>query len=207
MVSVGFLFLIQPTLEMWKRHVYSEVSKDEQPEWLRKGVRIADLVLLAAIITAVVGASEMSSGDMDLARTMKRVSCALSLAIVGITLLGSIYTHVHFGLRIRPTLVLVVLSLLCLVVAVFRIVQAFSTDPTDASHSRAAFYILQITIEAIAVSIILAMNINAVFPPEEAKSDAESETYPAIVRPPQYEMRTNGAYDQVHTQHYKQESV
>jgi hypothetical protein len=125
-------------------------------------------VLLAAIITAVVGSSMTgNSNSTSLVKTLRRVSYILSLAVVIVTLVGVVYTHFHFSCRTGPTLLLIAVSALCLVVAVFRVAQIYSTNPDAPVRSRAAFYILQVTMEFIAVSILLAINTNEVFPAEK----------------------------------------
>jgi len=200
MVSIGFLFLISPTVEMWKRHVYSEVPKAMAPTWLRHWVRIADLVLLAAIITAVVGSSQMSSGanaNMDSIRTMRRVSAVLSLVVVVITLLGAVYTHFHFSLRVRPTLIIVAISLVCLVIAAYRLAQVVDTT-SAAVRSRPMFWVLQITMEVVALGIILAININDEFPAGQPSSPYDTPANePLQAQYPLYEVRSEQQYKPV----------
>lgn len=35
MISVGPLFLIEPIISCWKRHIESGVAKADQPRWVR----------------------------------------------------------------------------------------------------------------------------------------------------------------------------
>lgn len=175
LVSIGFLFLISPIIELWKRHVLSEVSMADRPRWVATLTKICQLVLLAAVITAVVGASMMSyDTSTTTINALRRVSYILSMVVVVITLLGVVYTHFHFTLNTRGTAFLVWVCAVCTICSVYRIVQIFSTNPDSAVRSHAAFYVLQAAMEVLAVVPLLAINMNAMFPGENDHSEHSS---------------------------------
>jgi hypothetical protein len=84
LVSVGFLFLIDPVIELWRRHIASCLPTHEQPGWVKRAAWILKVGLLAAIATGVVGASKTSSAlnTQDGAQTvqqLRKVSYVLAL--------------------------------------------------------------------------------------------------------------------------------
>lgn len=86
LVSVGFLFLIEPVIELWKRHVASCLPAHEQPSWVRRLATMLKLGLLAAIATAIAGASKTSSAfdsqdGIDTVTDLRKASYALSLGV------------------------------------------------------------------------------------------------------------------------------
>jgi hypothetical protein len=84
MVSVGFLFLIDPVIEIWRRHIASCLPSHLQPRWVRKVAIILKIGLLAAIGTGVAGAAQVSSAfdsqsGVDTVKSLRKVSYILSL--------------------------------------------------------------------------------------------------------------------------------
>jgi len=84
MVSVGFLFLIDPVIEVWRRHIASCLPSHQQPGWVRKVAIILKIGLLAAIATGVAGAAQVSSAfdsqsGIDTVKSLRKVSYILSL--------------------------------------------------------------------------------------------------------------------------------
>lgn len=84
MVSVGFLFLIDPVVELWRRHLASCLPKHEQPRWVLKLSTLLKIGLLAAIGTGVAGAAQTSSAfdsqsGIDTVRMLREVSYCLGL--------------------------------------------------------------------------------------------------------------------------------
>lgn len=84
MVSVGFLFLIDPVIELWRRHVATCLPHHEQPKWVRKLAILLKLGLIAAIATAVAGAAQTSSAfdsqsGIDTVKELRQISYCISL--------------------------------------------------------------------------------------------------------------------------------
>lgn len=67
--------------------------------------------------------------------------------MVGIAIFTIVATHLTFGLDVRKTGFNLILAVLLLVVAVYRVAQCFSTDPDSAARSLAAFWILMVLFE------------------------------------------------------------
>lgn len=36
LVSIGYLFLMDPVIEMWRRHIATAVSKEDAPRWVTR---------------------------------------------------------------------------------------------------------------------------------------------------------------------------
>lgn len=86
MVSVGFLFLIDPVIEMWRRHIAACMPAHEQPGWVKKVAVVLKIGLLAAIGTGVAGAAQVSSAfnsqsGIDTVKSLRKVSYILSLGM------------------------------------------------------------------------------------------------------------------------------
>lgn len=84
MVSIGFLFLIDPVIELWRRHVATCLPAHEQPGWVRKLAALLKVGLLAAIATGVAGASKTSDAfnsqdGIDTVKHLRQISYCLSL--------------------------------------------------------------------------------------------------------------------------------
>lgn len=84
MVSVGFLFLIDPVIELWRRHIASCLPTHQQPGWVKKVAVILKIGLLAAIGTGVAGAAQVSSAfnsesGIETVKNLRKVSYILSL--------------------------------------------------------------------------------------------------------------------------------
>ncbi|KAL7419809.1 hypothetical protein Q5752_005725 [Cryptotrichosporon argae] len=176
LVSVGFLFLISPVITMWSHHVASCAPKAEQPGWVRRLDLILQLVLVATIALSIAGASLISSASSggtstSTVQALRKASYILSLVVVVLTLGAILVTHRRFHLDARGTLALLVLALLLLVVAVYRVVQIYATDPSAPVRSTAAFWVLQVTFEFLALCALLAISIPRLFPGEGKLAD------------------------------------
>jgi hypothetical protein len=91
LVSVGFLFLIDPVIELWRRHIASCLPTHEQPGWVRKVAIILKIGLLAAIGTGIGAAAQTSSAfdsqsGIDTVKHLRQVSYILSLGKSSLTL-------------------------------------------------------------------------------------------------------------------------
>ena len=53
LVSVGYLFLLEPLVEMWRRHFATAVHKDHAPRWVNRISRYVVLFKLACVRLAV----------------------------------------------------------------------------------------------------------------------------------------------------------
>ena len=84
LVSIGFLFLIDPVIEIWRRHIASCLPTHEQPGWVRKVAVILKIGLLASIGTGVGAAAQTSSAfdsqsGIDTVKHLRQVSYILAL--------------------------------------------------------------------------------------------------------------------------------
>lgn len=61
MVSVGYLFLCDSLISLWKRNVEAVIPIDQAPVWVQQLARILRLLLLASIGT-ILASSIMSAG-------------------------------------------------------------------------------------------------------------------------------------------------
>ncbi|WVR03931.1 hypothetical protein IAU60_000930 [Kwoniella sp. DSM 27419] len=169
LVSIGFLFLIEPTVSCWRLQVESCLPKEDQPAWVRRIALFLKLATLAAIFTAVAGAGLISKAldnpdTLHQVKTLRRVSSVLSLGVVGVLMIAAVLTYFHFSLDTRGTLYILTLGASLTVVALYRIIQTFSTDPSAPVRSQAAFWILQTVFELIAFILLLAISIPTWFP-------------------------------------------
>jgi uncharacterized membrane protein YqjE len=89
MVSVGYLFLCDSLISLWKRNVEAVIPIDEAPRWVQQLARLLRLLLLAAIAT-ILASSIMSAGmssdqappsesDIQQVTTLRHASYCLSL--------------------------------------------------------------------------------------------------------------------------------
>lgn len=152
-------------LPLWEDLLDAQVPKAERPPWAHKLSRVAQVTLIAAIATAI-GASSSTSGNTPPATiiTVRKASSLLALAVVVIAALAVVRTHLHYSLDTRPTALLLLILALCAVIAVYRVVQVFSTGTSAPVRSRAAFYILQGAFEVFAIVCYLAVNLDTWFP-------------------------------------------
>jgi hypothetical protein len=110
------------------------------------------LGLLAAIGTAIAGSALVSSAltdgsNLSTVIDLRRASACISLAVIGITGLAIIQTHFRFGLDARRTGYLLIPTVCLLIVAIYRVVQVFTTNPDATVRKLPAFWVLQITFE------------------------------------------------------------
>jgi hypothetical protein len=84
---------------------------------------------------------------LDTIVDLREASYVLSLVVVVIAILAIVRTHFRFGLNVRGTGFLLIPAACLFIVAVYRVVQAFSHNSADAVRSSAAFWVLQITFE------------------------------------------------------------
>ncbi|KAK1925272.1 hypothetical protein DB88DRAFT_483378 [Papiliotrema laurentii] len=176
LVSIGYLFLMEPVIEMWRRHVATAVSVHEAPRWVTRLSWVLKYALLAAIGTAVAGASMISSAlndssTMSTVISLRKASAILSFSVAAITLLAILSTHVRFKLDARRTAYLVPLSCCLIVIAVYRLVQIYSTDPSATIRKPACFWVLQMVFELIVFVGILSISIPAWFPKNRTDDD------------------------------------
>lgn len=98
MVSVGYLFLCDSLISLWKRNVEAVIPIDEAPRWVQQLARLLRMLLLAAIAT-ILASSIMSAGmssdkapptesDISQVTTLRHASYCLSL--------GTSFTHQRF---------------------------------------------------------------------------------------------------------------
>ena len=110
------------------------------------------LCLLAAIGTAIAGGALTSSAfdsasGIATVRSLSQASYCLSLVVVVIAVLALVLTHFSFGLDATRTVYILAPATCLFIVAIYRVVQKFTTDASAPVNSIAAFWILQITFE------------------------------------------------------------
>jgi len=180
LVSIGYLFLIDPCVEMWQRHLASAITKDQYPGWVRRMGVLIRMCLIAAIALTVAGSAMISSAISDPSKlsevkTLREAGYVLSLAVVGVLLVALIGTHVSFGLAINGTLYILVPTCCLIIVGVYRVVQVFTNNSSAPVRSTAAFYVLQITFEFFAYCFILGISIPTRFPKDGRRERTDVE--------------------------------
>ncbi|WVO18014.1 hypothetical protein L204_105712 [Cryptococcus depauperatus] len=160
MVSIGFLFLVEPVVTCWKFHVESAVTEEERPRWVHLALRIG---IIAAIATAIAGSSEIGDALNDPSQ-MDDVNLLRRAIVVILAVLATILTHIQFKLATRGTVWLLCAEACLFVVAVYKLAQFESNDPSSPARSRVAFWILQMTFELFAFVLILSISIPQWFP-------------------------------------------
>ncbi|ORY29509.1 hypothetical protein BCR39DRAFT_531841 [Naematelia encephala] len=169
LVSIGYLFLIEPIIGLWKLHLASAVTQEAYPTYVNSLARVLRLLLIAAIATAIAGSSLISSAlndssELSTVRQLRQASAILSMVTVVITALSVIVTHVHFSLDARRTVYLLIVAACLIITGVYRVVQVYNHDMTAPVQSKAAFWILQILFEFIAYCLLIAISIPTHFP-------------------------------------------
>ncbi|WVW80032.1 hypothetical protein I302_102005 [Kwoniella bestiolae CBS 10118] len=169
LVSIGFLFLIEPVIGCWKLQIDSDMSQEDRPRWVKRLATLLKLTLLAAIITAIVGSSMISQAlgsdyYMSVVKSLRHASSVLSFCTVVIAALAAILTSVKFSLDKRGTIFILSTAGCLIVVAVYRMVQNFTTDHDAPVNSRVAFWVLQMVFELFAFLLILGISIPTWFP-------------------------------------------
>nr|ODN98555.1 hypothetical protein L204_02518 [Cryptococcus depauperatus CBS 7855] len=169
MVSIGFLFLVEPVVTCWKFHVESAVTEEERPRWVHLSTNALRIGIIAAIATAIAGSSEIGDAlndpsQMDDVNLLRRASMIISLIVVILAVLATILTHIQFKLATRGTVWLLCAEACLFVVAVYKLAQFESNDPSSPARSRVAFWILQMTFELFAFVLILSISIPQWFP-------------------------------------------
>ncbi|OCF32389.1 hypothetical protein I316_06059 [Kwoniella heveanensis BCC8398] len=169
LVSVGFMFLIEPAVGLWKLQVDSDMAKEDRPIWVRRLAMILKLAILAALCTALAGSGMISDAlkntdKLNTVKTLREASNVLSVAVVVVLVISTVLTHTRFHLDTRGTIFILGISANLLIVAVYRVVQTFATDPSAAARSLAAFWILQMVFEFFAFVMLIAIAIPVWFP-------------------------------------------
>lgn len=182
LVSIGYLFLMEPVIEMWRRHVATAVTADVAPRWVTLLSRLLKIALLVAIGTAIAGASKISGAlddpsELDTVKSLRKVSSIVAFGVSVVALFAIIATHFSFGLDARRTAYMIPFILALIVVALYRLIQTYSTNPDAAVRSAAAFWILQMLFELIAFVGILGISQPAWYPkpddPKDVGQDVE----------------------------------
>ncbi|WVF67095.1 hypothetical protein IAT40_001840 [Kwoniella sp. CBS 6097] len=176
LVSVGFLFLIEPAVGLWKLQVDSDMRTEDRPTWVRRLATFLKIAILASIGTAIAGSSMISGAlnDADKLKTVKSLreaSNILSLAVVVVLAISAILTYTTFHLDTRGTIFILGISANLLIVAVYRVVQTFNKDPTAPVRSLAAFWILQMVFEFLAFIMLIAIPIPVWFPGQNHREE------------------------------------
>ncbi|WWD16636.1 hypothetical protein CI109_101066 [Kwoniella shandongensis] len=181
LVSVGFLFLITAVTACFKLQIDSDLPKDERPQWVKRLAQALEVIVLGAIGTAVIGSALISNAlkdpsKLNTVKDLRRASVILSVAAVVILFFATIGTYHKFHLDTRGFLWILTTSACLIVVAVYRLVQTFSTNPDAIVRSFAAFWVLSMTFELLAFIPFVAISIPTWFPGAKermAKSDIE----------------------------------
>ncbi|ORX35680.1 hypothetical protein BD324DRAFT_642887 [Kockovaella imperatae] len=144
-VALGFLFLLDPFSDLWKRHVDSVVPISERP-WVLK------LALLAAVATAIASACMISGAVYDPAKVnslkaLRLSSYALALGVAGLVFVMLVVTHFLYKLDTRRSAYLFFIGACLVIVASYRVAQESSNNRNSPARSDVAFWVLQITFE------------------------------------------------------------
>jgi len=182
LVSVGYLFLIEPLIALWNRHIATAVRKSQRPGWVRRLALFLRLGLLACIGTAIAGSALISGavGNPSKESTVKQVrdaSSIMAIVVIVVTTNAIILTHIRLGLDARHTLYLLAIAVPLIIISVYRTIQIFTANPSAAVRSKPAFWILQVLFEFIAFCLYVSISIPTWFPKELSdKEERELET-------------------------------
>ncbi|WWC68705.1 uncharacterized protein I206_102639 [Kwoniella pini CBS 10737] len=174
LVSIGFLFLIDPVSECWKTQVASHMPKQEQPGWILRLSWLIKILILVAIATALGGSVMISSAidnpsKLDTVKHLRQTSTVISFVAVIVIALAAILTHYQYPIDLRGTIYIMTVAACLTIVSVYRLVQTFSNNPNDAVRSRAAFWILQMTFEFFAFVLLIGISLPTWFPGEKGR--------------------------------------
>ncbi|KAK8861472.1 hypothetical protein IAR55_002292 [Kwoniella newhampshirensis] len=169
LTSVGYLFLIDPYIQCWRRHVEGNVSRLDRPVWLKPlAWSLWGLLVISIIITVLSGAlvnkAFESQSWLTAVRGLRHAGFILSMVVVAVTAMVIVVTHYQFKLPTWKTLYLLIPTCCLVTVAVFRVVQSFTDNPTAAVRSRAAFYVLQMLFEYITYIFVIAVSLPGWYP-------------------------------------------
>ncbi|WRT65598.1 uncharacterized protein IL334_002543 [Kwoniella shivajii] len=174
LVSIGFLFLIEPVVACWKLQIDSYLSEEDRPTWVRRLALLLKFTVLAAIGTAIAGSALISNAiknpdQLNTVKHLRQASNVLSFGAVTVVAIAAILTWRRFTLDTRGTAFIVLTSACLIVVAVYRMVQTFSTNSSAPVRSRAAFWGLQMVFEFLAFILILSISIPTWFPGQKGR--------------------------------------
>ncbi|CED84358.1 hypothetical protein [Phaffia rhodozyma] len=180
LVSIGFLFLIDPIITIWKRHVESVTPQSQHPRWVLQLSRILRILLIVSIATTVVASSLISSAlskpsVIDNVRTLRKVSAIVTLITIVILLFAAIRVNMAFPVSRKGTVYIVAVTMCLMVIAVYRTEQTFSTGNTNSTAARAAFWICQMLFELAAFTSLLVISIPTWFPGDAIPSSSDTE--------------------------------
>lgn len=172
LVGVGYLLLLEPILVLFKRTVDAAHPKHRyarEPLWLLILLGTCWAGLLAAV-AMTVAAGVMISDAIDQGTgvqtiiNLRHASYITSLSeykheheherhadspavIVGCILFALLICFAAYRTSVKQTLYLLIPICALLVVAVYRVVQTYTTSPSAAARKLSTFWILQITFE------------------------------------------------------------
>jgi len=177
LVSVGYLFLIEPCVELWRRNLSSAISKQDYPSRVRRLALLMRISLLAAIGITIAGSALVSSAisnpnQLDTVKALREAGYVLSLAVVGVLLVALVFTHVEYGLAIVKTGYILLPACCLVIVGVYRVIQVFTNNASAPVRSDTAFWILQITFEFIAYCSLLAISVPTWYPQNGGNTSA-----------------------------------
>ncbi|WVQ94528.1 hypothetical protein IAU59_001607 [Kwoniella sp. CBS 9459] len=169
LVSIGFLFLIEPAVGLWKLQVDSDMNQEDRPTWVRRLALLLKFAVLASIGTAIAGSSMISSAlsnpdTLKTVKSLREASNVLSVGVVVVLVISALLTYTTFKLDTRGTAFILGISANLLIVAVYRVVQTFSKNPSAPVRTLAAFWILQMVFEFFAFIMLIAIPIPVWFP-------------------------------------------
>lgn len=180
LVSIGYLFLISTLASLWNRNVDGHLPAPH-PAWVTRLSRLVQLVILAAILTAIFSGSTMGTAldnpsdtsKLDTVRNLRHATVVLSLAAIVLVSIGNAVTQVAFGTPKRQTMYLYGPCAALVVVSVYRVCQNTITDPGSAAQSKAAFWVLEMLFELVAYVSLLAVSLPQWYP--EAEKSGKSK--------------------------------
>ncbi|ORX33490.1 hypothetical protein BD324DRAFT_684197 [Kockovaella imperatae] len=179
LISVGYLFLIEPVIIAWKRLIsaqYHSSSSRHPPTWLN-AVKNGLLVALISTIVIFVVSGIVSSQSpahpnlLQVVRILREISYILSLGISSLLLVLVIVTGKVFKLPVIRTAFLVSLAAGMVTTGAYRVAQTYSVNPDSPARSLAAFWVLQISVEYVIYTLFLTISLPKWFPAGKEEVD------------------------------------
>ncbi|WVW80017.1 hypothetical protein I302_101990 [Kwoniella bestiolae CBS 10118] len=181
LISIGYIFLIDPFIQCWKRNIEGNVPVTARPQWLKPLRLILSALLICCVVFtiaagAVTSDAFKSSEWLDVVQGLRETSYVLTLVVLVFLATITLITHFYFDLPILKTFYILIPTLCLFVVAVYRIVHGHVNNPNAPIRSLAAFWILQMLFEFIAYIFVIAVSLPDFFPVETPGSPTQRKS-------------------------------
>ncbi|WWC87750.1 uncharacterized protein L201_002642 [Kwoniella dendrophila CBS 6074] len=177
LISIGYIFLIDPFIQCWKRNVEGNVPVSSRPHWL-KPLRLALSVLLIACVIVTIAAGAVtsdafkSSSWLNVVQGLRETSYILTLLILVFLASITILTHFYFKLPASRTLYILIPTCCLFIVGIYRIIHGHTNGSDKPIKSKTAFWVLQMLFEFIAYLFVIAVSLPEYFPLDRPSSPA-----------------------------------